>query len=56
MKTAFFTPLLILCMLSACGCQTRLSDPVTVTGYKLNTYVQISSYINVSDILDPARN
>lgn len=48
MKTAFFTPLLILCMLSACGCQTRLSDPVTVTGYKLNTYVQISSYINVS--------
>ena len=48
MKPAFFTPLLILCMLSACGCQTRLSDPVTVTGYKLNTYVQISSYINVS--------
>ena len=48
MKTAFFTPLLILCMLSTCGCQTRLSDPVTVTGYKLNTYVQISSYINVS--------
>lgn len=35
-------------MLSTCGCQTRLSDPVTVTGYKLNTYVQISSYINVS--------
>ena len=48
MKTVFFTPLLILCMLSTCGCQTRLSDPVTVTGYKLNTYVQISSYINVS--------
>lgn len=48
LKTAFFTPLLILCMLSACGCQTQLSDPVTVTGYKLNTYVQISSYINVS--------
>ena len=48
LKTAFFSPLLILCILSACSCQTRLSDPVTVTGYKLNTYVQISSYINVS--------
>ena len=49
------------CMLSAlAGCNSKklaLSSPISVTDYKLNTYVQIDSYTNVnknvlSDALD----
>lgn len=44
-----FALLMVICIFAASGCQKKiLSDPVTVTGYKLNTYVSISSYDNVS--------
>lgn len=40
---------LVFCILTGTGCQQMtLSDPITVTGYKLNTYVSISSYTSVS--------
>lgn len=48
MRTAFAILMLITVLTALYGCQQQLTDPVTVTGYKLNTYVQISSYINVS--------
>lgn len=45
----FLALLLTVCSFTVWGCQTRvLSDPVTVSGYKLNTYVSISSYDNVT--------
>ena len=43
---------IINCMLSALtGCNSKklaLSSPISVTDYKLNTYVQIDSYTNVN--------
>ena len=43
---------IISCMLSALtGCNSKklaLSSPISVTDYKLNTYVQIDSYTNVN--------
>ena len=43
---------IINCMLSALtGCNSKklaLSSPISVTDYKLNTYVQIDSYTNPS--------
>lgn len=40
--------MLIFCMAGTTACQqASLTDPVTVTGYKLNTYVRIDSYTKV---------
>lgn len=45
-------------MLGSFGCsKLTLSEPISVTGYKLNTYVQIDSYTNVSkSVLSQALN
>lgn len=48
---------IINCMLSALtGCNSKklaLSSPISVTDYKLNTYVQIDSYTNVNKMYYP---
>lgn len=53
-----FVFLLIFSMLGGMGCSNAaLSEPITVTGYKLNTYVRIDSYTNVSkSVLQEALN
>lgn len=50
-----------LLLLSVTGCTTTLKDPVSVTGYKLNTYVTIKAYTtgghstpDLNSILDEA--
>ncbi len=56
-----FLVCLQLCALTATGCGTALKDPVSVTGYYLNTYVSIKAYTTgghstqeLQDILDEA--
>lgn len=49
MKKKFLLFMLAFCILGTTSCQkAALTDPITVTGYKLNTYVRIDSYTNVS--------
>ena len=44
------TVLITACILPLTGCDTELTltTPISITDYKLNTYVQISSYTNVN--------
>lgn len=44
------TVLITACILPLTGCGTELTltTPISITDYKLNTYVQISSYTNVN--------
>lgn len=60
-RTTVLCCILILAVSVLSGCRAALSDPVSVTGYKLNTYVTLTAYTagrnrpsEVSGILDEA--